>query len=129
MSVSLDYGENGRLMIITVKHPWTIAEFMATYPQMKSDLDAANFNIHLLLDFSEAGMWTGNALLARHAPYNTHKNRGHAAVITTLPILKTVSEAMIRISHIPNVNFFATKKEALEFLQRFIQQESAPNLK
>src|SRR5438128_1654551 len=107
MPITFEHAENGRLWIVTVKHPWSISEFLQTYPPMKAYLDSVQWKVQLLLDFSEAGMWTGNALLARNAPFNRHPNRGNAAVITTSPMLKAVSEAMIKISHIGYVHFFA----------------------
>src|SRR4051812_27086136 len=108
MPITLDQAENGRLLVVTVKNTWSIAEFMAVYPPMQNYLDSAQWKVQLLIDFSDAGKWTGNALLARHAPYNHHANRGHAAVVTTSPMLKAVSEAMIKISHIGYVHFFST---------------------
>src|SRR3954452_14747874 len=99
MPITFESVQNGRLWIVTVKHPWSISEFLTIYPPMQTHLDSARCKVQLLLDFSDAGMWSGNALQARHAPFNNHRNRGYAAVITTSPMLKAVSDAMIKISH------------------------------
>jgi hypothetical protein len=123
MPITFESAENGRLWVVTVKHPWSIAEFLTTYPAMQAHLDSAQWKVQLLIDFSDAGMWTGNALQARNAPYNHHPNRGNAAVVTTSPMLKAVSDAMIKISHIGYVQFFATKADGLKFLQPFIREQ------
>ena len=123
MPITFESAENGRLWIVTVKQRWSVSEFLETYPPMKAHLDAVQWNVQLLLDFSDASMWTGNALLARHAPYNNHPNRGRAAVITTSPMLKAMSDAMIKISHIDYVHFFSTKADGMNFLQPFIQEQ------
>jgi hypothetical protein len=117
MPVTFESIENGRVCILTATHPWAIAEFMAFYPELKNHLDTAPEKIHLLFDFSEAGMWKGNAFQARNAPFTGHRNMGFLAVITNSTIIEVVAEAMIRIGRTDYTHFFKTKAEGLAFLR------------
>jgi hypothetical protein len=125
MPVTMEYVENGRVLLYTFTDPWDAQDLMGFYAETRAYLDKAEHKVHTLVDVRNARRVPTRVMDLRRGPDWSHPNSGHVAVVGAATAISIFVQAVFRISRFDRVQFFNTMDEAWTYLRKLIAAEEA----
>src|SRR5258708_2217989 len=127
MPVTTTLIEDGRIFVVIIVDPWTVAELAKGEEVDKATRDASPFaKVHCLIDMREARkMPPGAILTGRRTPSMNHRTAGHITIVGANSFVRTIAETVFKMAHYSRLKFSTTYEEGLNFLRGAIKDEDA----
>jgi hypothetical protein len=129
MPANLEILENGQVIRVTISDPWTSSEFGPLYQQDREHRDSMQLShpgekVHLLVDMTGIKNPSQGFLQARQTPSISHPTAGYIVITGANSMMKSMSEAIMRITRFSRVRFFNTYEVGITFLRKAILDQA-----
>ncbi len=126
MPVTIDLIHNDHVLFYVYQFPWQMADLDAIRPLEQNYFDTTPYpRLHSIVDATHVGTPPVGILRGREMTIITHPKSGCIAVVGAPAIAKTLTDVIIRVSHISNNRFtyHKTVADARAFLDKVIEDE------
>jgi hypothetical protein len=123
MPVTIEYVENGRVLLYTFSDPWDANELAASYAGTREYLGKAHHKVHTLVDVRSARRVPSRVMDLRRGPDWSHPNSGHVAVVGSATAISIFVQAIFRLSRFDRIRFFNTLDEGWTYLRKLMAEE------
>lgn len=125
MPVSLEVGNDGRVLYYQIADPWEIEDLMAAYTKEKQIRDEAPHVVHSVSNFSHARRIPKNWWQARYGPGLKHPRAGEMVFVGLNPGLNRLVDVILRVTNFKRIKVFNTMDEAQKYVDGLLMSQPA----
>lgn len=123
MPISIEVGNDGRVIYYTIADPWEIEELMTAYNQEKQIRDDAPHTVHSVSDFSSARRIPKNWWQARYGPGLKHPRAGEMIFVGLNPGLNRLVDVILRVANFKRIKLYNTMDEAKKHIDGLMEAQ------
>lgn len=126
MAVEVQFLEDGHIIYQKLVSPWSLTEMNDLHAEEKPHFDKFPYKVHTLVNALESKVLPSGALGARlNSPSIFHPNRGKLVIVGASQFVRSMCQAVFRITNFRDVDFFEREEDAFVYLRRLIAEEKA----